>query len=112
MLKRDFLRSAVALWTTPVLAALSNAELMARNASTASVFLPALSRVRYFRSREWRRDLMPRLWAFLRALLRMRRSADLVFGIKAFAVFESERETVAERSPLSTANRMPNRMGR
>ena len=80
-LKRDFFRSAVALWTTPALAALSKAEVIARNASVASLFLPAVTRARNFFSSECNRDLRRRLCACLRALLRMRRSADLVFGI-------------------------------
>ena len=83
-LRRDFLRSAVALCTVPVLAALSKAELTACNARIASAFLPALIRTRYFFSSEWSRDLRLRLWACLRALLRERRAADFVFGIIGF----------------------------
>ena len=46
---------------------------------------------------------MLRLRKFLRALLRMRRSADFVFGINQDLIICSERVTVAERRPLSTA---------
>jgi hypothetical protein len=86
ILRRDFLRSAVALCSTPALAALSKAEVTARSAVAASAFLLALMSVRYFLSSECRRDLMLRLWAFLRALFRMRRSADFVFGIIGFVL--------------------------
>src|SRR5262245_8048031 len=92
----------MALCTTPALAALSKAEVIARRASEASFFLPEVTRIRYFLSRECSRDLMRRLCACLRALLRMRRSADLVFGIKYF--LDSERATVAKQAPLSTTD--------
>jgi hypothetical protein len=44
--------------------------------------------------------LTRRLFACLRALLRMRRSADLVFGIKC--LLNLERATVPKQPPLST----------
>ena len=42
---------------------------------------------------------MLRLRRFLRALLRMRRSADFVFGINQGLISYSERATVAESPP-------------
>jgi hypothetical protein len=84
-LRRDFFRSAVALWSAPVFAARSKAELTAGSMVRASCFLPARIRERYFLSIERRYDLTMRLWLRLRALLRMRRSADFVFGIALLA---------------------------
>src|SRR5262245_571852 len=78
---RDFFRFAVPRCKTPVFAALSKAELTFGKALAASSFLPAASNSTYLRSKLCRRDLILRLWAFLLALLRMRRSADFVFGI-------------------------------
>ena len=78
---RDFFRFAVPRCKTPVFAALSKAELTLGRAFAASSFLPAASNSTYLRSKLCRRDLILRLWAFLRALLRIRRSADFVFGI-------------------------------
>src|ERR1051325_8138544 len=66
---------------TPLFAALSNAVVTARRASVASLFLPVLSNARYFFSSECKRDFRLRLRNRFRALFRMRRSADLVFGI-------------------------------
>jgi hypothetical protein len=50
-----------------------------------------------------RRDLMLRLCNFLRALLRIRRSADFVFGINQYLVNYSEPDTLFQPSSLSTA---------
>ncbi len=83
-LSRDFFRSAMDLWMTPVLAALSKAELTARSEVTASVFFPAVISMRYFFSNWCRLDLTLRLCRRLRALLLIRRSADFVFGIKFY----------------------------
>ena len=93
---RDFLRSAVARWTTPDFAALSNADVRFWSAFEASCFFPAPISCRYARSRVCRRDLMLRLCNFLRALLRIRRSADFVFGINQFLVNCSEPDTLCQ----------------
>jgi hypothetical protein len=45
---------------------------------------------------------MLRLRKFLRALLRMRRSADFVFGIDQGQISYPERATVAKSLPMST----------
>jgi len=47
-LRRDFLRDAIDLWITPDFAALSKAELTARNVALASSFFPAASSATYF----------------------------------------------------------------
>ncbi len=46
--RRDFLREAIDLWMTPDFAALSKAELTARNEAVASSFFPEASRATYF----------------------------------------------------------------
>lgn len=47
-LRRDFLRLASDLWMTPLLAALSKAELTARKEAAASSFFPEASKATYF----------------------------------------------------------------
>src|SRR5947207_13054463 len=51
---RDFLRLALLVCNTPVLAALSKAAVTARKAAEASSFFPAVTSVRNFRSEERR----------------------------------------------------------
>jgi hypothetical protein len=80
--KRDFFRLAVARWTAPDLAALSKAEEMIWSDLAASSFLPVPTRSRNTFSRVCRRDLVLWLRCCFRALLRMRRSADFVLGIR------------------------------
>src|SRR5438445_10425098 len=78
---RDFLRLALFACSTPLLAALSKAAVTARNAVDASSFFPAVTSERYVFSSVLRREWALWLRRCLRALLRMRRSADSVFGI-------------------------------
>src|SRR5262249_33842823 len=97
----DFLRLAVARRTTPVLAALSNAETTTLKDLAASSFFPEDTAARKFFSSVCRRDLTLEIAAWLRLLLRIRRSADLVFGIKSIQLFNSERDRIVKRRPMS-----------
>jgi hypothetical protein len=69
---------------TPDLTALSKAEWTPGNALAASSFFPPVMSERKFFSRPRNFEVMLRLCKFLRALLRIRRSADFVFGIIQF----------------------------
>jgi len=81
------------------LAALSKAETNVFKAVLASAFFPAVAKVAKLFSRVCKRDLVLVFWVRLRALLRMRRSADFVFGINQFKI---EGQNVAEPVLLST----------
>ena len=90
-LRRDFLRLAMGRLMTPVFAALSKAEVSRRKAEAASSFFPAASSSAKFLSKLCRRVLTLRFCSCLRALLRMRRPADFVFGILIHSVFPQSR---------------------
>jgi hypothetical protein len=81
VLKRDFFRLAVAKWITPVLAALSYPDIAARKAVAASSRLPAFTVSKKFFSSVFKRDFTDLFCVCFRALLRIRFSADFVFGI-------------------------------
>jgi hypothetical protein len=84
---RDFFRLALHRWTAPAFAALSKAEFNVPSSVFASSFLPASTKSRYLRSNVFKADFALRLREFFRALLRMRRSADFVFGISTLFCF-------------------------
>ena len=81
---RDFFRFALARVITLDLTALSSAEITLDSEVAASAFFPAAKDSRSPFSDLRRREMMERLCRCLRALLRMRRSADFVFGIVSF----------------------------
>ncbi len=84
IVRRDFLRFAVARVMTPDFTALSIVESVSDNDLLASAFLPAMMVSRKPFSTRRRRELMERLCNCLRALLRILFSADFVFGINRF----------------------------
>src|SRR5215471_1619278 len=85
--RRDFLRLAVGREMVPTLTALSYAEWTPGRSLAASSFCPAVTVARNSFSKRRSLDLTLVLWRFLRWLLRIRRSADLVFGIISLFVF-------------------------
>ena len=103
MARRDFLRLALVLGTTPPLAALSYTELTSRRAFAATSLLPATTAARNFFSEVFTRVLTVMFLACLRALLRIRRSADFLLGIVTFQLISKiRRQTVAESPRMST----------
>ena len=84
IVRRDFLRFAVARVMTPDLTALSIVESVSDKDFVASSFLPAMTVSRNPFSTRRRREEMERLCNCLRALLRTLFSADFVFGINRF----------------------------
>lgn len=84
--RRDFFRFAVARARTPDLTALSKAEWTPDKALEASSFLPPVTSVRNSFSNRRNFDFTARLCKCLRSLLRIRRSADFVFGIIIFVL--------------------------
>src|SRR5688500_18749687 len=73
----------------------------ARNAVAASSRLPAFTVSRKFFSSVFKRDLTDLFWVCLRSLLRMRFSADFVFGILNYKIPVIEPVTVTEVAILS-----------
>ena len=68
---------------TPFFTALSSCEMALRRASTEGVDVARLARNFFSEFLTLERTMLLR--AFLRALLRMRRAADFVFGIVSFS---------------------------
>jgi len=103
--RRDFLRFAVGRLTAPTLTALSNAEWTPGRSLAASSLLPATTAARNCFSSRRSLDLTLLFWRFLRLLLRIRRSADFVFGINSMNIFSKEPLSLLKRDGKSTSKK-------
>jgi hypothetical protein len=90
---------ANAFGITPDFAALSRAELTLRSEVAASSGFPPAKSAQYRFSNVFKRDFTLWLCCCLRALLRMRRSADLVFGISDYLITKTR--TIAKTAGMS-----------